>query len=270
MAPPPAGSAPSPELNSSQSTQPGPLPPTYPPGSARSRSLIRTAQLTLDVDSAPNSTRQVRTTATAAGGLVVEEQTTDGGSWMVLRVPAESLDRVIDDIAAIGRVTDRSSQVVDSTGEIVDLDARVASQQASVDRLRSLLGQAVSIGDVVAIESELARREADLDALTGRLAVLKDQVALSTLTVDLRTPSSPPVVDDRAAGFSDGLAAGWRGLAALGTAVAAVIGFLLPFLPVLAVLVGMWWMGRRLVRARRVVAPGVAGSTASSAGAATE
>ena len=128
----------------------------------------------------------------------------------------------------------------------------MASQQASVARVRALLAQATSIGDVVAIESELARREADLDSLTNRLAVLRDQVALSTLTVDLRAPSVGPIGDDdRAAGFTDGLAAGWSGLLALGTAVAAVVGFLLPLLPVLAVLFGIGWAARRMLRARR-------------------
>ena len=113
-------------------------------------------------------------------------------------------------------------------------------------RVRALLAQATSIGDVVAIESELARREADLDSLTNRLAALRDQVAMSTLSVELRTPSTAVRRRrPRAAGFSDGLDAGWRGLVALGTAVAAV-GFLLPFLPVLAVLSG-WagWPGGR-------------------------
>ncbi|HWM56577.1 MAG TPA: DUF4349 domain-containing protein [Pseudonocardia sp.] len=249
---PDAGGAAAPEVASTQQLPPmsgGPL-------GGGQRALVRTAQLTVAVDDATTATRQVRTTAAAAGGLVVQEQSGERGSWLVLRVPADTLDRVLDDIAAIGRVTDRTGQVTDSTGEIVDLDARVASQQASVVRVRGLLAQATSIGDIVAVESELARREADLDALTSRLAVLRDQVAMSTLTVDLRIPPPVPAddADDRAAGFTDGLEAGWKGLLALGTAVAAVIGFLLPMLPVLAVLLGIGWMVRRLLRARRTPA----------------
>lgn len=243
----------------------GPVPQQFPsaPIGVGQRQLVRTAQLTVDVDESAAATRQVRTTAIAAGGLVVEEQTGERGAWLVLKVPADTLDRVIDDIAAIGHVTARTSQVTDHTDEVVDLDARVASQQASVARVRALLAQATSIGDVVAIESELARREADLDSLTNRLAALRDQVALSTLTVDLRSPSALPVGDDdRAAGFADGLAAGWSGLVALGTATAAVIGFLLPFLPVLAVLAGLGWAARRIVRGRR-------GGPAAGSGVAT-
>ena len=228
------------------------------------RSLVRTAQLTVEVDDQVAAARQVRTAGAAAGGFVVEEQSGDGGSWIVLRVPADALDRVIEDVAAAGTVTGRSGQVVDATEEVVDLDARVASQQASVTRVRALLAQATSIGDVVAVESELARREAELDSLTGRLAALRGQVSFSTLTVDLRTPPGPVTADDgRAAGFLDGLATGWDGLRALGSAVAAVIGFLLPFVPVLALLGGVAWVTRRVRQGRRTT--GAAGGRSGPA-----
>lgn len=231
--------------------------PGLPIGTVQ-RSLVRTAQLTVEVPDPATSSRQVRTAAAAANGLVTEEQSSDTGSWVVLRVPAESLERLIDDIAALGRVVGRTTQVLDATEEVVDLDARVASQQASVARVRALLAQAASVGDVVAIESELSRREADLDSLTSRLEALREQVALSTLTVDLRATGTPPAAAPSPPGFRDGLASGWEGLRTLGSAALAVVGFVLPFLPVLAVLGGIAWLVRRIVRARR--APATAGA----------
>ena len=181
---------------------------------------------------------------------MTQEQSGPSGGYVVLRVPADVLDRTVDDVARLGEVRDRSVSVVDATEEVVDLDARVASQQASVARVRALLAEAISIGDVVAIESELARREAELDSLTGRLAVLRDQVALSTLTVDLRGPDALPLGPDEPVGFVDGLAAGWEGLLAVGRGTGAVVGFLLPFLPVVAVLGGAVWALRRLLHRR--------------------
>ena len=231
----------------------GSVPQQFPgaPVGVGQRQLVRSAQLTVDVDESAAATRQVRTTAIAAGGLVVEEQTGERGAWLVLKVPADTLDRVIDDIAAIGHVTARTSQVTDHTDEAVDLDARVASQQASVARVRALLAQATSIGDVVAIESELARREADLDSLQRRLATLKDRVALSTLTVELRSAPAPAPVTP-APGFGAGLGAGWAGLTVIGAGLATAAGFLLPFLPLLAIAGGVVWMvRRRRARVRR-------------------
>ena len=221
------------------------------------RDLVRTGQLTLDVDDVAARGRQVRTAATAVGGVVVQEQSGDDYASLTVRVPVDSMDKVTDDVAGLGKVTARSAQVTDATGDVVDLDARVRSQQASVDRVRALLAQATSIGDVVSIESELASREADLDSLTGRLAALRDQVAMSTLTVDLRGPAAAPVPveDPSPAGWSEGLAAGWAGLQAVGTATAAVAGFLLPMLPLVAVVLGLVWAVRRVVRGRRPAPP---------------
>ncbi len=234
--------------------------PGVPLGGVK-RELVRTAQLTVEVGDPVVAVRQVRTSAAAAGGFVTEEQSGDTGSWLVLRVPTDALDRVLDEVAGYGRVTARSSQVLDATEEVVDLDSRVATQTASVARVRGLLAEATSIGDVVAIESELARREAELDSLTRRLAALRDQVALSTLSVDLRAPGAvpPPPEVEPTPGFLDGLAVGWEGLRVIGSAAAAVIGFLLPFLPVLAVLAGFGLLGRRIVRARRTPATAGAG-----------
>jgi hypothetical protein len=210
---------------------------------------VRTAQLTLQVPDPAAAARSVRTAVAAAGGFVAEEQVDTAGSWLVLRVPVAGLDRLVDDLAATGTVLARSGRTEDATDQVVDLDSRVASQQASVTRVRALLAQATSIGDVVAVESELARREADLDSLERRLAALRDRVALSTLTVELRsTAATPPPAPPP--GFGNGLGAGWAGLKVVGAALATAVGFLLPFLPILVVGAGVVWVVRRR-RARR-------------------
>jgi Domain of unknown function (DUF4349) len=217
------------------------------------RSLVRSATVTVEVGDPASAGRQVRTAVAAAGGFVAQEQSGTTGSWLVLRVPADGLDRLLADVGGLGVVLETSSQVLDATEEVVDLDARVASQQASVARIRALLAQAESIGDVVAIESELASREAELDSLVSRRAALADQVALATVTVDLR-PAPGPGDEPDVAGFLGGLGAGWDGLRALGAVLAAAVGFLVPFLPVLAVVLGVGWAVRRVVR-RRTATP---------------
>ena len=216
------------------------------------RDVVRTAQLTLQVADPTVATRGVRTAVATAGGVVAEEQVDATGAWLVVRVPAPGLDRLVDDLAATGTVLARSGRTEDATEQVVDLDSRVATQQASVTRVRALLAQATSIGDIVSVEAELARREADLDSLQRRLAALKDRVALSTLTVELRTapgpvPATPPP------GFGAGLDAGWSGLKVIGSGLATATGFLLPFLPVLAVAGGVVWVvvHRRRVARRR-------------------
>jgi hypothetical protein len=256
------GESAAPEARSASGAASAPVPGQAPaqevPVGGVQRALVRSAQLTVEVTEPSDAMRQVRTAAAAVGGFVTDEQTGDTGSWLTLRVPADALDRLMDDVAAAGRVTARSTQVYDATEETIDLDARVTTQQASVARVRSLLAQAQSIGDVVAIESELARREAELDSLTRRLEALRNQVAMSTLTVDLRGPGAVPPAPGPTPGFREGLAAGWAGLQLLGSGMAAAVGFVLPFLPVVALLAGIGWLARRIARARRTPAPATA------------
>jgi uncharacterized protein DUF4349 len=230
-----------------------PVPADRGAGSVASvaRSLVRTAQLSVEAEDPVAVTRRVRAAVAGVAGSVAQESSTDSGAQLTVRVPADRLDRLIDSIAGLGHVTNRTAQVVDATEDVVDLDARVASQRASVDRVRALLAQANSIGDVVAIESELTRREADLDSLTGRLNALKDQVALSTLTVDVERAPVTTSESPQPTGFTAGLAAGWDGLKTAAVVAGAVVGFLLPFLPVLAVVLGLFWVGRRVARTRR-------------------
>ena len=207
-----------------------PAPAQADPGSVPiggvTRSLVRTAQLSVDADDPVAATRRVRAAVAGAAGTVSQESSTDSGAQLTIRVPADRLDQLIDSIAGLGHVTNRTAQVVDATEDVVDLGARVASQRASVDRVRALLSQARSIGDVVAIESELTRREADLDSLTGRLTALKDQVALSTLVVDVEKAPITKTDTPQPNGFLAGLAAGWEGLQATASATGAVVGFL--------------------------------------------
>jgi hypothetical protein len=219
--------------------------------------VVRTAQLTLQVADPAAGARSVRTAVATAGGFVAEEQVDTTGSWLVLRVPAAGLDRLLDDLAATGTVLARSGRTEDATAQVVDLDGRVATQQASVTRVRALLAQATSIGDVVTVESELARREADLEALQRRVAALRDRVALSTVTVELRGPAATPPPDTAPPGFGSGLVAGWAGLKVVAAVAATAVGFLLPFLPVLAVAAGVVWVVLR--RRRRRGGPGPEG-----------
>jgi hypothetical protein len=196
----------------------------------------------------------VRGAATAAGGYVSGAD--GGGSTMTitLRVPAEQYDAVVDRVAALGVLNSRSENSQDVTAEIVDVNSRVESMTASVARVRALLAQATGIGDVIAIESELASREADLESLQRQQASLAGLVALSTVTVTLTAVTDGPTAlpADSPSGFVTGLTSGWNALLGSLAVIGTVVGALLPFLPVVATLVvAGWWMVRRARRRSR-------------------
>jgi hypothetical protein len=103
--------------------------------------------------------------------------------------------------------------------------------------VQALLSKATTISDIVKVEGELSRRQADLESLEARLAALDDSTTLATLTVDL----VPNAAAARAAaaprqGFVGGLHSGWHALTVTAVTGSRVVGALLPFLVPLGII----------------------------------
>lgn len=236
------------------------------------RQVVRTANLTVRVEVPTTGKGDDADQQALAGALdhaaaqaraVVGPQGYVGGAegrgtamTLTLRVPAAGYQAAMDKLATLGRVTDRQEQAEDVTANLVDLQSRIETMKASVARVRALLAKADKVGDVVAIESELSSREADLESLQRRMAALSGQASLSTITVTLLgvvVGTAKPVVEpDQRSGFLGGLANGWDALVKAGSGFLAFVGTILPFLPIVAVLVLAGWWARRRVRARQV------------------
>jgi hypothetical protein len=212
----------------------------------------REANAKVRADTVAATTGTIRGIASTAGGFVASAD--GGGSQMsvTLRVPADQYDAVLDKIAGLGPVTNRTESSQDVTAQIVDVNSRVASMTASVARVRALLDQATSVADVISIESELAIREADLESLQQQQAYLQGQVAMSTVTVTLSAvtlPAAGAVEPEPDSGFVAGIKAGWDNLLGFLSWLGILIGGLLPWLPLIAIVVVLvWWAVRRLRR----------------------
>jgi hypothetical protein len=171
------------------------------------------------------------------------------GAWVTVRVPADGLQSLVDQLSGLGEVTASSVNRQDVTAVTLDLEARVAAAQASVVRLTELMGQAATVADLLAAESALAERQATLESYQQQLEYYDEQVEMSTLTVTLTQPIETVEADP--AGFGDGLAAGWNGLVATLNGIVIALGFLLPWILVLGILALVVWGIVRLVRGRR-------------------
>ena len=106
---------------------------------------------------------------------------------------------MVDQLAELGKEEQRGINTEDVTEQTVDLDARIATQQARVDSGRKLLAQAKSLNDLVMLEREVATRESDLASLQAKKRRLADLTALSTITVVLLDPQAAATTDGRRA-----------------------------------------------------------------------
>ena len=212
------------------------------PGAA----VIRTADLSVRVDDVRAAADEaVRLVTSAGGGREAERRSgtgREGSAVLTLRVPPKAFDSTLAALAALGDERDRQLGSEDVTDQVVDLEARLATQRASVERVRALLAEANTIGEVVQVEGEVTKRTADLEALEARLEALTAQVDLSTITLRLDSEGGPVV--GSALGFGDGLRGGWAALTTTGRLLAVTAGALLPFLPLVLVGALIAWRAR--------------------------
>lgn len=223
------------------------------------RMIARDAEVGVAVEDIEPAAATVRATAVAAAGWVVSEEvhpdgstdTYDGHAVLVVSVPSESMDATLTDLAPIGRVMHSTITSLDVTADYTDTTARIETLEASIDRLRGLMEEASGIEDIVALERELAQREADLDALRAHAEGLETDVARSTITVSLYEvdpeESLAEVQEDPPTGFAAGLEGGWNAFLGAIAFLLTAIGALLPFTVVAAVVLGavLWWRARR-------------------------
>jgi Domain of unknown function (DUF4349) len=124
----------------------------------------------------------------------------------------------------------------DVTEQVVDVQSRVATAQASVERVRVLLARATTLGEIVSLESEVAKREAELESLKARLNKLTSLTALSTITAQFTRngPVEEPKKEDDS-GFLAGFKGGWDSFTASLNVLLTVVGALLPWFIMLGV-----------------------------------
>ncbi|MET0136339.1 MAG: DUF4349 domain-containing protein [Kibdelosporangium sp.] len=216
------------------------------------RQLVQTAKMELTAEDPFDVVFRARGIASSVGGFTGQEDSSNGRASLTLRIPADRFDSALDQLSKLGTVKTQNKQADDVTDQAVDLDARLATQRASVDRMRALLARAASVAEIAQIEGELTRREADLESLQGRRNALGNKVALSTVTVLVTKQAAPPQNDIVKAdtGFLSGLTEGWGAFGTFVNAIATAIGALLPFLVALAIPVALVLYYRRRNRKR--------------------
>ncbi|MEV6800680.1 DUF4349 domain-containing protein [Micromonospora rifamycinica] len=229
------------------------------------RAIIYTGTMRVQVDDVEGAARRAVEAVTAAGGFVGGDQrrSADASAQaeLELRVPAAKFTALVDELAGFGRQQRREIRTQDVTEETVDLDARITTQRARVDSARRLLARAGTVAELVTLENELTRREADLASLEAKKRRLADLTALSTITVTFvgRDASTADEEEADRTGFMVGLRGGWTVFLASMGVLLTVLGALLPWLLLIGVPVTALVVVLRRRRRRRRQPPSPVG-----------
>jgi hypothetical protein len=178
-APPPAKPLPAP--SGVETTPPVPDPSVPDTGEQKIAGplLIYTARLQMAVFETQRAIDRTEKLAREAGGYLVKR---DDRS-ITVRVPAKAFQATLEALASDGDELHREVSVQDVTEQFFDLKVRLKNAYAVRDRIQKLLDTARNVQEALAVERELERIAGEIERFEGKLKLLRELIAFSTITV---------------------------------------------------------------------------------------
>lgn len=170
--------------------RPSPAPAPPPPPKSKSDGhkqiasplLIYRADVHMAVFEAEKTLDAAEEMAKTMGGYLVRRSDNE----IVIRVPARKFEKAMKSIGGMGDVLHRNVEVEDVTEKFYDLQVRLRNARAVRDRFQQLLKEAKTVKDSLAIEKELERITDKIESMEGKLKVLRELIAFSTITLRLQ------------------------------------------------------------------------------------
>jgi hypothetical protein len=134
------------------------------------------------------------------------------------------------------------------------MEVRIRNEKRLEARLVELLGRpSNNLSDLLNVERELARVRADLDQLEGKQRFWDNQVAFSTLTINIEGPRPALAADEGGvlSTLKNAVKEAGENFVSFVAGLIAAIGWLVPL--AVALVAGFWLLRRlwRMVRGRR-------------------
>ena len=132
------------------------------------RDIISTAEMHVQVDDVAAASSAAVAAATPLGAVLYGQNSDmdeTPEATLTFKVPPEAFPDLQTRLADLGKVLTHTVYSDDVTEQVVDLEARIISAQASVDRIRALMAETSNVMELSTLEAELLRRETDLESL---------------------------------------------------------------------------------------------------------
>jgi hypothetical protein len=226
------------------------------------RKIIRDANLTLESAAPQDVQRKISSIAESLGGFVITSESKQRESGepgkqfleinLVIRVPAAQFGAALDQIRNAGsRVVQEKVTGQDVTEEFIDLEARIKTQKALELQFLEIMKQAHTVEDALEVQRQIADVRTEIEKLEGRKRFLENQASLSTITVNLLSPSAIVV---NTSGFGRSIREALAdGVDVAITIVLFLIRFVIVMVPIVVLLVLPLWLVARFFfrRARK-------------------
>lgn len=163
--------------------------------------VIRQAQLTITVGSGLFGTKldSVRALVQSEQGFISgtdaqpnpisNDQIRTG--VITFMVPAANFDDTISQLSKLGNLQSEHISGNDVSAQYVDLQARLANEEAQRNAMLAVLKRANTISDIIAVQTQIGLITGQIEELKGQIQYINQNTAYSTVTVNLLEAGAP-------------------------------------------------------------------------------
>lgn len=219
--------------------------------------VIRTASMTIEVKDVKKTRSDIGPICQALQANIVDENEF-GSDYrkeinLKIRVVPQRFDSLIFLLEKMAlNVDNKTINANDVTREYVDLETRLSSKRAVIERYREILKSAKTVQDILQVENSLRQVVEEVESAEGQLRYLRDQAQFSTLTLNFY--QNLPALAGSSRGFlariGEAFKDGWYGLQSFLLGLITVW----PFLLILGLFI--WWLVARVRRTPRAKSEG--------------
>jgi hypothetical protein len=150
--------------------------------------IVRTGSMSLQVEDLASAVRAARDAVRGINGYVAgSHQTNDGENSVAevtYRIPSDRWDEGLDAIRKVAKKElDEQTSSVEVTGQLVDLEARLANLRASEKAFQAIAAKATKITDILEVQNQLTNVRGQIEQLDAQRSHLSDQASYGTLSV---------------------------------------------------------------------------------------
>lgn len=166
------------------------------PAPEREAKVIKTIDLSINTRSFSEDLELLNAAIKNQGGFVEYSNVSAASAIrrnasITARIPKDKLDSFLKEIEGVGQLGNRTESQQDVSDQYYDVDTRLKTQQAKMERLQDLLSKARTVEDILNIENQIADTQYQIDSLTGSLRGIDSKVQYSTVRIELREQTLP-------------------------------------------------------------------------------
>ncbi len=188
--------------------------------------------------------------------IIVRTASSFPAGSITLRVAAEDMKKLLDELGKLGKISQHSTEREDKTTAVIDTEAKLKNLTAFRDNLRTMLAKpSAKVSDLVDIQKQLADTQAELDSETAQRKILANETEKIAVQISFRIEAT--------GGGRGGFSQIWESLlqsgVVLGESTASLITTIVAIIPWLVLIIpGSWLLAKGWRKWKRHRKQGVA------------